>query len=474
MRSARAAARARAPRARRPSIGLAARGRSRGLLAALLAAACGGRERDPPREVPAPVPVAGPADVGGRAPPAGPAGADRGARGAADNARPPGAARGAPPAGPSSPAAAGAWPELVGLPRTEPTRVIALPARPDVPRFAVGGPALAGDLAVVASSQFGFLAVDFRRGAIAWSRPAGLYVAPPAIVPDGIALVSDCFAPPPPEALGGQRLLGCLRVVSRAGTDLGYLPIRGAPAAVEAFAAAPGAQALWRDGDAALRWRRGDRAVRIDLYSGIAVAAPALPPPLPVVYGARRWEIALDGDGRVVATTPPAAPARRGGPVPRGRSAWRSDARYSALLGIVWLPESSPMLRLASLGRDGRPGVRITDMDATGSLATASARPMPGVALLGASTSSVGDAALAIRLDSSLRRDFIAGFAANAMVMWVYPLPDQPRADPVGVAVAPDAVIAFHDGDTLTVLPELSAPPTAPGAARAPLENPPP
>ena len=36
--------------------------------------------------------------------------------------------------------------------------------------------------------------------------------------------------------------------------------------------------------------------------------------------------------------------------------------------------------------------------------------------------------------------------------------------DPVGVAIAPDAVVVFHDGDTLTILPELSAPPTAPGA----------
>jgi hypothetical protein len=54
----------------------------------------------------------------------------------------------------------------------------------------------------------------------------------------------------------------------------------------------------------------------------------------------------------------------------------------------------------------------------------------------------------------------------------VYALPEQPRADPIGVAVAPDAVIVFHDGDTLTILPELSAPPTAPGAARAPSQNP--
>src|SRR5690606_20708354 len=32
------------------------------------------------------------------------------------------------------------WPELAHLPIVEPVRVIALPARPDVPRFTVGGP----------------------------------------------------------------------------------------------------------------------------------------------------------------------------------------------------------------------------------------------------------------------------------------------------------------------------------------------
>jgi hypothetical protein len=97
---------------------------------------------------------------------------------------------------------------------------------------------------------------------------------------------------------------------------------------------------------------------------------------------------------------------------------------------------------------------------------------MPGIALLGWGASAVGDVAIAVRLDRSLRRDFIAGYAVNAMVRWVYPLPEQPRPDPVGVAVASDAVIVFHDGDTVTILPELSAPPTAPGAAKAASRNP--
>jgi hypothetical protein len=354
--------------------------------------------------------------------------------------------------------AAGAWPELEGLPLTGPARVVMLPTRPDVPRFSVGGPAIAGDVAVIASSQLGFAAVDWRRGAIAWTRPAGLNVAPPLAAEAGVVLVGDCFDPP--ELPADERLLGCLRVVAPAGADRAYMAIRGRPAAVEPFAAEAGPQALWPESARAVRWRRGERAVTVDLMTGAAVPAEPAAPPLVVEHGARRWEIE-HADGKI------AARARRGGPV-----AWRTDNRYTALLGVVWQEDAAPMLRIAALADQGGPRVRVIDMDATGSRRTASARSMPGIALLGWATSPVGDAALAIRLDRSLRRDFIAGYAASAMVMWVHPLPEQVRPDPVGVAVAPDAVLVFHDGDTLTILPELSAPPTAPGAGKAPSRNP--
>ena len=112
------------------------------------------------------------------------------------------------------------------------------------------------------------------------------------------------------------------------------------------------------------------------------------------------------------------------------------------------------------------------DMDATGSLnSQVSMSPAPGIGLVGHAIDRVGDTALAVRLDTSLERDYIAGYAANALLMWTYPLPRMPRADPVGIAIAHDAVVVFHDGDTFTVLPELSAPPTAPGAVREPSEN---
>jgi len=398
----------------------------------------------------------------------------------------------APPLEPATPHDGGAppptdappppWPELEGLPRAEPDRVVTLPTKPDVPRFSVGGPVIAGDVAVVASSQFGFVAVDWRRGAITWTKPAGLHVAPPlALPPDrsgatatatapddrarpalpgGVALVGDCFSPPAiPE---GERLLGCLRVVTPAGVDQAYMAIHGKPAAVEPFAAAAGAQSLWLASPGALRWLRGEHAVTVDLMTGVAAPADATPaPPLIIDYKSRHFEIEHT-DGKILAR------ARRGGP-----PLWTTENRYTALLGPVWQQDSAPMLRIATLAdRGGAPHVRVIDMDATGSLRTANARGMPGIALLGWGASAIGDVALAIRLDRSLRRDFIAGYGVSAMVMWVYPLPEQPRPDPVGVAVAPDAVVVFHDGDTLTILPELSVPPTAPGAGRAPSRNP--
>ena len=59
--------------------------------------------------------------------------------------------------------APGPWPELAALPTVEPTYIVSLPTKADQPRFEVAGPAILGDLALVASSQFGFTAIDWRR-----------------------------------------------------------------------------------------------------------------------------------------------------------------------------------------------------------------------------------------------------------------------------------------------------------------------
>ena len=344
-----------------------------------------------------------------------------------------------------------AWPELATFPHVDPVRVIALPVRPGVPRFDLGGPVVLGDVAVVSSSQFGFLAVDYHAGHVAWTKPAGEHVAPPVVVGGSIVLLGECLsAQQVPDTL-----LGCVRIVTATGADQGYLAIHGK--GVESFANEPGEQHVWATGDHALLWRRGDAAVAVDLLTGIATTAPASDPPLVVRYKGKTWSIAQDEDGVIKGT---------------GASKWQTSRAYSQLLGAVYLPEQGPMIRASNAGSfGGHPELNLFDIDATGSLHGQVAFPVPGIGLIGHAVDSIGDTALAVRLDRSLERDFIVGYAANALLMWVYPLPRQPRPDPVGLAVANDAVVVFHDGDTLTILPELSAPPTAPGAAKPPSEN---
>jgi len=366
----------------------------------------------------------------------------------------------APPPGDAGPAgdagmvdAPGPWPALAAFPAVEPVRVIALPARPDVPRFDVGGPVIAGDVAIVSSSQFGFAAIDWRRGALAWTRPAGLHVAPPIAKAESAILIGDCINPPEVN----DTLLGCLRVVTAAGADESYAAIHGK--LVEAFVTAPGPQEVWLDGERAVRWRRGEHAVTIDLITGVAKPAAAEPPTVRVVYRTHTWDITRT-DERIVARE-------------HGKLAWQTRDPYSALLGAVYLAELAPMVRVARMGTFGRRAeMNLLDIDATGSLHGQAAFPVPGIGLLGHAIDAVGNTAIAVRMDASLRHDFIVGYAANALLMYIYPLPEVPRVDQVGVATAPDAVLAFHDGDTFTVLPELSSPPTAPGAPKPPSQNP--
>jgi len=359
--------------------------------------------------------------------------------------------------------AAVAWPELAKLPQEAPLRVITIPTKANTPRFDVGGPVVLGDLAVVSSSQLGFAAVDWQRGVVVWTKPSGPHVAPPLVKDGSFVLIGECLTPP--EVPVKHILLGCLRVVTPAGEDQAYLAIHGAQSAVEPFALEPGPQSVWLEGDA-VRWRRGEQAVSIDPISGVAKPASITAPPILVDYGGKQWAVAQE-DGHIVARQ-------------KGKIVWQTEHDVGTVLGSVWLPDQRPMIRSATISaRSGSPEVRLLDVDATGSLnGTAAWTPVPGIALLGQATSPVGDVALAIRIDKSLNRDFIAAYAANALLIYVYPLPPVMRPDPVGVAIAldderaPEAVVVFHDGDQVTVLPTVSSPPTAPGAASKPSQKP--
>jgi hypothetical protein len=355
-----------------------------------------------------------------------------------------------------APADAAGWAELAPYTQVQPVHVLALPVKKDAPRLDVGGPALAGDVAVVASSRFGFVAVDYHRGQIAWTKPGGPRVAPPLVIGGNVLLIADCAMKPAP----GEVVLGCLRAVTPTGSDLGYVAIHGHARELEAFSLEPAAQRVWSSGARTITWRRGERAVTVDTLTGAATPIAASDPPLIVHYKDRTWEIGQTADGRIAGRE-------------HARETWRTQRPYTAVLGAVYLPEQAPMVRVSNAAHyGGHPEMMLLDIDATGSLHGQVAFPVPGIGLLGSAIDAVGDAALAIRLDASLERDFIVGYAANALLMWVYPLPREPRVDPIGLAVAPDAVLVFDRGETFTVLPELSAPPTAPGAARPPSENP--
>ncbi|MDQ3337265.1 MAG: hypothetical protein M4D80_19040 [Myxococcota bacterium] len=330
---------------------------------------------------------------------------------------------------------------LGDYPRIDAVRTITLPG------IATVGPVIAGDLAIV-GGEFGFAAVDYQRGGIAWTKPAGKRVAPPLVHGSSIVLVGECarYEPVP----DGETLLGCLRVVTTTGSDQAFLAIHGR--GVDAFAAADGAHALWDAGERAVRWRRGTQAVTVDLLSGVAKAASAEAPPLAVTYRGKRWEIA-QRDGRVVAS---------------GKQPWRTEHPYTSLVGIVWTADMAPLVRVVNVrAMAGDSELHVIDMDATGSLRATVARPTPGVALRGYGVSARGDAALVVRMRDG--RDVIAAYAANALLVYVHVLP-RVRGE-VGVAVAEDAVVVIHD-DQLGVLPELSAPPTSPGATRGSSKNP--
>ena len=198
----------------------------------------------------------------------------------------------------------------------------------------------------------------------------------------------------------------------------------------------------------------------IDVVSGVAKPASAAPPPVIVSYKDHRWEVA-QVEGRVI--------ARAG-----KRLAWQHEAsvhgddRRGVPAGAVADdPRREPRcVRRRARARPARH--RCDGLDER-----SGAFPVPGIGLLGFGTSSIGDVALAVRLDTSLAARLHRGLRRERAADVGVPATADARARTRSASRSPrEAVVVFHDGETVTVLPELSAPPTAPGAARAPSENP--
>jgi hypothetical protein len=348
------------------------------------------------------------------------------------------------------------WPALASFPVAEPAVTVALPARADVPRFDVHGPVVIGDVAVVAASPVGFAAIALPTGRVIWTRPAGARVAPPLAVGAAIILVGDC--PDDVASPAGELLLGCLTQVDAArGTDLGAAIVRGVRGDVEAFAAAPGPSRLRATGDGALLWQRGEHAVTVALATGRATPAPPIVDRAELTYAGATWRWAVEGEVLV---------ARDGADQER----WRFGRRVAALLGAFAAePPQVPVVRaVVASTREGQGVFSIIDIDGTSGSQGSAAHPVPGIQVLTTGFGPHGVTVLAVRLDTSLTRDYIAAFDGNGLLLWVWPLPEQARPDAVGIALDAARVVVFHDGDRLSVLPLTWENPTAPAAPTAP------
>lgn len=333
------------------------------------------------------------------------------------------------------------WPLLDDRPRAVADAVFQLSPDTSMPLLSAVGPVEIDGLVVVGSSQLGFVAIDMERRAQRWHRATGSRLAPPLAAVDGILLVSDCALPPAPTRIGiGQRLLGCYRVLSADGEERIAAPISGDDAAVAAFASEPGPSALYPQTPDRVRWQRGEYAVDFNITTGLAVPASPTPAGVTARHGKRSWQIRLGEDALDAIGT--------------SAMSWKVSSRFAALLGVI--PGAGyevPTVRVARLsGANGQGQVELLDIDATGSRRGHAAHPIPGIVVL-AHTFRAGDTALAVRLDTSLRHDYIAAFDRRAGLRWVWPLPESTRVDPIGLAISDTKVYAFFDGAHIAVLP---------------------
>jgi hypothetical protein len=381
-------------------------------------------------------------------------------------------------------ASAAGWVKQHDLPWIEAKRVILLTAPINVPQFSTVGPVVDDDIALIGSSQLGFAALRWRDGSIAWSKPGGMHLAPPLMMQGSWQLISDC--PRSVDAVDDQVILGCLRTVTREGIDLSLMPIVGARAELSEFAETSGPQQTWmidrssRSGPVMLGWQRGETAVSIDSVTGKASITSRraneiyanikgeqvgfaleeeqlVARRVYVTQGSERGPL-LQGDFPVPssAAEPPNSPHRV--LLARGPELWRLNDRFVAVVGVIGGTRyEAPMVRLVRIGTrlNPRGEIDLLDVDATGSKHGQAAFPTPGIALLGRHSSTDGATALAVRVDTSLQHDLVIGYSATAERRWAFALPEIPRADPVGVAVAGDAVLIFHDGNRVSILPTL-------------------
>jgi hypothetical protein len=338
------------------------------------------------------------------------------------------------------------WTSQYSLPWIDAGKVVKLQVSNSAPLFDAVGPVVDGDVAIVGTSQLGFVAMRWRDGTIAWTKPAGLHLAPPIFKGEHWHLISEC-----PRAIAedqSQIILGCLRVVARNGSDVAFLAIVGEAKALSPFASATGTAQTWSiaTSGGTIGWQRGDVAVAIDPVTGAAKPTDATAGHKYAEIKAKQMRFSLE-DEKLVARNADAA------------EQWRIGDRFTALLSVVrGATHEAPMVRVARFSARFNPRgeLDVLDVDATGSRHGQAAFPTPGIGLLGFHCNELGGCALAVRVDSTLQHDLVVGYSATGKQLWVHALPEIARADAVGVAVTKDATLVFHDGNSVTSLPGIN------------------
>jgi hypothetical protein len=370
------------------------------------------------------------------------------------------------------------WQELADLPDTAPWKIVELPlADPGAAEATAGGPLIVDQIALVATSRAGFVAVDLTTGAVVWSRRAGPRVAPPLARGDRAILIGDCPPTPPPALAPDEIAVGCFDVVDPVHVaDEKAGVVHGPKKALAAFAQAAGPMLTQLAPDGAVLWRRGGVAIRFDASTGAATLAPVadVTDHVDVTYGGVRWTYTLEGDTLTGATD--------------GKTAWTTPTAGAVLIGAFNdTPPRIPTVRIAGRGRprgnnstnngarklhgagtahDPPRPTRLLLLDIAGtdgSLGQVS-HSFPGAAAVASAFGAGGTTIVAIRLDDSNLRHYLAAFDGNGLAMWAWALPEPPdgapRATPPQVALSADGwVVALFD-DRLAILPLVSEPPT--------------
>ncbi|HTJ45043.1 MAG TPA: hypothetical protein VL463_23205 [Kofleriaceae bacterium] len=387
--------------------------------------------------------------------------------------------RGAHDAGVDDTAVPPLWPELADLPSASPWRIAELPiSAPTAAPVASYGPLVIDQIAIVATSRAGFVAIDLTTANVMWSRPAGPRVAPPAA--DGVraVLAGDCATQPRPVA-AGEIALGCYDVVDPANVadERGGF-VHGAKKVVAAFDEASGVERTTITGDGAFLWRRGDRAIRVDLATGAATPANItdVTDHVDLTYGGAHWTYTLEGETLLGAVD--------------GAIKWKTPTAGAVLVGAFNdTPPRIPLVRLAGRGRPrtdpprngGRHGgnpprptrLLLLDIAGTDGQLGQVSHSFPGASAMSSAFGAGGATIVAIRLDDSAMRDYIATFDGNGLMTWTWPLPEPPgaapRASPPQLAITNDGwVVALFD-DRVAILPLVS---TSPTPEPAPSRNP--